>query len=116
MDRALAGLIDQFPRPSDLTHYPTCISEEARCGTGIRAETVTLPHDHAPAERLQHRVGARMRMFPGYHFSLAGLTVAKQTLSNIIEKTSQLKGPQQATYARGSRRPTRLAIKAVTAK
>ena len=52
----------------------------------------------------------------GYHFSLAGLTVAKQTLRNFIEKTSQLNGPQQAIYARGFRRPTRLPIEAVTGK
>ncbi len=34
--------------------------------------------------------------FLGHHFSLAGLTVAKQTLSNFVEKTSQLNGPQPA--------------------
>ncbi len=51
----------------------------------------------APTRCWRRSVWRNIRTFLGYHFSLAGLTVAKQTLSNIIEKTSQINGPQHAT-------------------
>ena len=37
-DRARHRLVYQLPRPSDFTQYPVCVSQEAPCGTGIRAE------------------------------------------------------------------------------
>jgi len=46
-------------------------------------------------------VWRNIRTFLGYHFSLAGLTVAKQTLSNFIERTSQLNRPQPAALYAG---------------
>jgi hypothetical protein len=44
----------------------------------------------APTRCRRRSVWRNIRTLLGYHFSLAGLTVAKQTLSNFIEKISQL--------------------------